>query len=436
VVKASDALSKKGDPGALSKESGMGKRGGVPWLVVALGFLAVLLDGFDVGNLSFAVPAMSKSWGVGASAFTSPLVLTNVGVVCGYILSGSVGAHIGRKRLLVSAILVYGVFTLLVAATMPLESISLLTVLRLLTGLGLGLVLPVAVSIAADQSPTERRNVVSVTVTLGLASGAALAGFVGGSMLTHVGVAGVFWISGVIPLFIATAILLFVREPEGRAAAGSRHDVKRDASVARLFRNNLWPVTLLLWAFSFFIFIANYTLSSWVPTFMTGYGFSITQAPLGLAFYGLGGVIGGLVLIPLAGGIGIARSLIVVPVFAIICTVFAAQSQLPHIGLLLLLGGAGLGVTAGQIGQLTMAVSVYPPGAETTGVGWSAALGRIGSIVGPAVAGILIAAAISSRNIILLTSVPILISAVCAAFITYRDRGDGGHNRKADIGQA
>lgn len=393
------------------------RRTGVHWPVVTLTFLAVLLDGFDTASLAFVVPTLAAQWGVPAAAFTLPLVLTNIGVVAGYLACGALGARFGRRVLLLTGLGVFAAGTLLTALVLPAQSIPLLTVVRLLTGLGLGVVLPVGVAFASDQSAAHRRELVSVIVTLGLASGATVGGFAGGRLLAGVGATGVFWIGGLAPLVLLAAMawLLPADVPTGPA------DVARsDAKVARLFAEGFRGNTLLIWAFSFLIFISAYTLTSWVPTLLTGYGFSPERAPLGLAFVSLGGVIGGIALIPLAARIGIARALVLMPVIGIGCMIVASRAELGDTALLLVLGGAGLGVTASQIGQLAMAVSLYPDGTRTTGVGWAAALGRIGSIIGPATAGLLLALALPGRDIILLTTLPVLVAGVCALLLRRR----------------
>lgn len=389
----------------------------IPWTILVIAFCAVMLDGFDTATLAFAVPSMADNWGLAKSDFTLPLVLTNIGVVIGYLCSGPLGARVGRKRLLVCGLAVFGAFTAATAATIAAQSIPLLSALRFLTGVGLGAVLPVAVSIAADHSAKRRRELVSVIVTLGLASGGTLGGFTGGWMLEHIKVEGVFWVAGLLPLIVAVLVALFVTTPPVAPQAMSE---KEQAGVARLFEPELRTNTLLLWGFSFLVFIAAYTLQSWVPSLLTGYGFTKSEAPLGLAFVSLGGMVGGVLLIPLAARIGITRSLLVMPSVAIVCMIVVSRVEMPDMGLLLLLGGAGAGLTASQIGQLTMAVSLYPDGARTTGVGCAAALGRIGSIVGPGAAGILMAAALSSQNIVLLAAIPVLGALICAVVITSR----------------
>ncbi len=401
--------------GSPTAGSPTGQPTGIHWPVLVLAFLAVLLDGFDTAALAFVVPTLAVEWGTGPAAFTVPLVLTNLGVVVGYLCCGALSARIGRRTLLIAGVTTFAVGTLLVVVVLPTHSIGLLAATRLLTGFGLGSVLPAAVSFATEFSSVRRREVVSVTVTLGLASGATLGGFFGGRLITMVGAVGVFAVAGLLPLLLAGVMAWWLpAEPAARTSVAAERD---EAKVARLFDPGLRTSTVLLWTFSFLVFVASYTLTSWVPTLLTGYGFSPAEAPLGLAFVSLGGVLGGILLIPIAARIGIAPALVLMPVIGIVGVVLAARAPLDQLALLLALGAAGLGVTASQIGQLTLAVALYPTGTRTTGVGWAAALGRAGAIVGPGVAGILIGLALAGRDIILLTAVPVLAAAVCAVVL-------------------
>lgn len=383
-----------------------------------LAFLAVLLDGFDTATLAFLVPTLAQQWGIGEAAFTAPLVLTNLGVVLGYLSCGALGARLGRRTVLIAGIVVFGVGTLFTALVLPSESVAALSVLRLLTGVGLGVVLPAAVSLAVDHSGPRRRELVSVLVTLGLASGLTVGGLTGGALLERAGPAGVFVLAGVLPLVVA-GVMLRAFPPDPPEVAGA---VRREARVGRLFDPGFRINTGLVWAFSFLVFIAAYTLTSWVPTLLLGYGFAASQAPIGLAAVSLGGVLGGLVLIGLAGRIGIARALIIMAALGIACLVVASRAGFGDVGLLLVLGGAGMGLTGCQIGQLTLAVALYPAGTRTTGVGWAAALGRAGSIVGPGVAGLLIGLALSGRDILLFTTLPVAVALACAAVLAWRRR--------------
>ncbi|MFB4317909.1 MFS transporter [Actinomadura sp. 21ATH] len=385
----------------------------VLWSVVVLAFLAVLLDGFDAAALAFSVPTLAREWDVERAAFTMPLVLTNLGVVVGYLASGPLGARLGRRRLLVGGVVFFAAGTLLTAATLAMESIAVLGVTRVLTGLGLGAVLPAAVALATEHSPARRRERVSVTVTLGLASGATLGGVFGGRMLETLGPAGVFWFAGGAPLVLA-AVMAW-RLPA--TAAGTGGEARQAERVGELFRPGLRTSTLLIWAFSFLVFVSAYTLQSWVPALLTDFGFDESEAPMGLAYFSFGGIIGGIVLIWLAARIRIAAALCSMSLLGAACALVVARVELGDGLLLIVIGGAGAGLIGSQIGQLTMAVALYPAATRTTGVGWAAALGRAGSIVGPGIGGVLLGLALPGRDIVLLTTLPVLAAALCAVLL-------------------
>ncbi|MEV5826817.1 MFS transporter [Spirillospora sp. NPDC052242] len=142
--------------------------GRVLWTTVALAFAAVLVDGFDAAALAFSVPALGEQWDSSEAAFTAPLVLTNLGVVVGYLASGPLSARVGRRRLLISGVVFFAVATLLTALTLPRQSVPVLSITRVLTGLGLGAVLPAAVALAADHAPQRLRQLTTCLDVAGI----------------------------------------------------------------------------------------------------------------------------------------------------------------------------------------------------------------------------------------------------------------------------
>lgn len=385
--------------------------GGTAVLVVTLAFLAILLDGFDAATMGLVVPVLSKEWTVAPAAFTPPLVLTNIGVVAGYMASGWVAARTGQRGLLIGGVALFGIGSILSALVLSAHSMTELSITRVVVGLGLGAVLPVAVTYATRFAPERYRTPVAVAVTLGLASGAAIAGLFGRTMLVALGASGVFWVAGILPLVLAAIMLVALpREREVVERAEQTHG----ASVRRLFDAEFAGRTILLWCFAFLVFFSAYVLLSWTPTFLVSYGFSATEAPIGLAYVSLGGVTGGLLLVLTSSLIGIMRSLVLMATIGMACLLAASLGEPSRATLLLLLGGAGGGIIASQIGQLTAAVNLYPATTRTTGVGWAAALGRIGSILGPAIAGLLLALKLTPNDIILVIAFPVLIAALCA----------------------
>ncbi|WP_051166341.1 MFS transporter [Amycolatopsis orientalis] len=396
-------------------------RPGVLWSFTALTFLAVLLDGFDTVSLAFSLPEMAAGWHVSPADFSLALVLTNLGAVAGYVLSGWLSTVLGPKRFLLLGVAWYGLFTLMVAATLPMHSIPLLAGLRFVTGLGLGAVLPVAIALGSAHAPARLRERVAVLTTLGLAVGATVGGFVGGSLISSLGARGVFWVAGALPFVVAGALMLHPMPNALPADAVADAAVRRrEAAVSQLFTPRLRVFTAVLWVFAFVAFLTTYIINSWVPSLLKDYGFTAVQAPLGIAMYNLGGILGTLVLVLLSTRLGTARTQVVTSCFGIAALAVLGVAQLTHAGVLVALLIAGAGTITNGNGQMAVATTLYPTGARATGIGWNAAVGRVGSIVAPAVGGVLIAASFGARPILLIAAVPVVVALACAAFLGFR----------------
>ncbi len=83
-----------------------------------------------------------------------------------------------------------------------------------------------------------------------------------------------------------------------------------------------------------------------------------------------------------------------------------------------------LNATAGQI---------YPPRMRATGVGWGIGIGRIGGVIGPLIAGALVAAGWTPRAVFIAAGLPILLTAVVALALhvaVSRAPGAGGCDKR------
>ncbi|MDP9442144.1 MAG: MFS transporter [Actinomycetota bacterium] len=399
-------------------------------IVVWLAFLAVLTDGFDTAILALLVPHLAEEWVLPPAAFTYPLVLTNLGVVCGYVSCGFLARKIGSKNLLVLGVLVFALATIASAATLHLESMSILSVTRAITGLGLGIVLPTAVVVGTRSGPVAKKQSIAVFVTMGLITGATVAGFSGAVLIRSLGTDGTLWLAGLVPLVLGALMwrlipTVSVPIPTSGAARGS--------AVVAILGRELRSSTVVLWVATFLVFVASYTLKSWLPTLFADYGLPKDTAGLGLAFFSLGGVAGGLVLMPLSARFSAVRSLVVMSLVgaASVCGVALLPTGTALLMIMTLV--AGLGITACSIGQTAIAVGLYEDSLRATGVGWSAAAGRIGSIVGPAIAGILLGLNWPAQDIVLLLAAPILVTTVCWLWLARQARRTKAAVPAADI---
>jgi MFS family permease len=81
---------------------------------------------------------------------------------------------------------------------------------------------------------------------------------------------------------------------------------------------------------------------------------------------------------------------------------------------------SGHRVVGGQAGINTLASMIYPVTMRSTGLGWALGMGRIGSIVGPAVGGLMLASGLDAKHVYLVCIVPALVGAVSVVLLRWR----------------
>ena len=104
------------------------------WLLVALCFLVVVADGMDVAIMGFVAPSILQEWHISRPAFGLVMSAAPIGLVIGALVAGPSSDRIGRKTVLITSVLLFGLFTI---ATSYTGSPTEMAALRLLTGIGL-----------------------------------------------------------------------------------------------------------------------------------------------------------------------------------------------------------------------------------------------------------------------------------------------------------
>jgi AAHS family 4-hydroxybenzoate transporter-like MFS transporter len=90
------------------------------------------------------------------------------------------------------------------------------------------------------------------------------------------------------------------------------------------------------------------------------------------------------------------------------------MTQWPTTAILML---AGVGVIGAQVGATALASMTYPVTMRATGLGWALGVGRVGSIVGPAVGGLVLATAANPRAVYLGCIAPVLLGMAAVALL-------------------
>lgn len=109
------------------------------WVLLVLCMLLVIADGMDVAIMGFLVPAISREWNVSHELLGVVLSAAPVGLAVGALLAGPQADRYGRKRVLLASVLLFGLFSIACALA---TSLTMMVILRFITGLGLGATCP------------------------------------------------------------------------------------------------------------------------------------------------------------------------------------------------------------------------------------------------------------------------------------------------------
>jgi MFS transporter, AAHS family, 4-hydroxybenzoate transporter len=415
-------------------------------LVVSLCALIVFMDGFDTQAIGYVAPAVVRAWHVDRAALTPVFSAGLFGLMLGALAFGPVADRFGRKPVLVFCSLFFGVMSLFTATA---DSVRSLTILRFITGLGLGGAMPNAIALTTEYAPKRIRATTVMIMFCGFSIGAALGGVAAASLITHFGWKSVFVLGGIVPClsFPFLAILLpesirYLVVQGGRgdqvAAILGRIDpaanVRADATftveehkakgfvVRHLFAEGRGPFTLLIWVVFFMSLLDLFFVTNWLPTIIHDAGIAVSRAALITAMYQVGGTLGAILLGRLFDRFS--------PFVMLALTYLAASAFVMLIGtvgtsiipLVLTVFGAGFCVVGGQIGANALTANSYPTPIRSTGVGWALGIGRIGSIIGPAIGGLLLSLRWPTRQIFLVGAAPVLIASLAALCISFLRR--------------
>jgi len=176
---------------------------GFQWVIFALCFIVVLADGFDTAAIGFIAPSLIGEWGVERPALGPVLSAALFGLAFGALCSGPLADHFGRKTMLSASVLLFGVAC---TASSFSANLTQLTVLRFVTGIGLGAAMPNAVTLMSEYCPDRRRATLTNLMFCGFPLGAAFGGFLAAWMIPQWGWRSVLELGGAVPLVLAVVM--------------------------------------------------------------------------------------------------------------------------------------------------------------------------------------------------------------------------------------
>jgi AAHS family 4-hydroxybenzoate transporter-like MFS transporter len=406
----------------------------VQWRLVALCFLVVALDGFDVAIVGHIAPALRAEWSLGVAALGPLFAAGLFGLMVGALVVGPLADRYGRKTMLIVSVVCFGAVSVVSALS---NDIVTLNVLRFLTGLGLGGAMPTAITLTSEFCPTPRRSSLVTIMFCGFTLGSAVGGLVAAQVVTDYGWRPLLVAGGVAPLLLVP-VLWWAMPESVRYLAGRRDGAPRivatlqriaadanlegatfneprgrkESPVRALFAVDLRTGTLLLWLTFFMSLLVVYLLSNWMPTLIQRSGLSLRGASLITASFQLGGTVGAIVLGWLMDRLNPHHVLGVAYLAAAgFVTIMGLATTTPWL-MTAAVFGAGFCVSGSQIGANALAAEFYPTACRATGVSWALGIGRSGSIVGSLVGGLMLTQGWGLGTVYGLVAIPVSIAAV------------------------
>jgi AAHS family 4-hydroxybenzoate transporter-like MFS transporter len=375
------------------------------WLVFVTCFFIVLLDGFDTAAIGFIAPSLLKEWGIAKPALAPVLSAALFGLAGGAMVAGPLADRLGRRVVLLASVLVFGAACGLSSRATNLET---LTILRFVTGIGLGAAMPNAVTLVSEFCPDGRRAFITNAMFCGFPLGAACGGFLAAWMIPQWGWRSVLVLGGAAPFALLLVMLFTLPEsvshmvargvPAERIRAVLRRihtsadeatryvmaeagSVQAHRGLAVLFSRVRIVGTLMLWLAYFMGLVIFYALINWMPILFKDAGLSPQAATLISALFPLGGV--GAVLFGWLMDRYDANRVIAIGFALTSLAVFMIGQVAGNVLLLTItvfVGGTLMNTAQSSLPAL--AAGYYPTQGRATGVAWMLGIGRFGGIAG------------------------------------------------------
>jgi len=399
----------------------------------------MMLNGFANVIISYTAPAISLSWGVSAEKLGLVFSAGLCGMTVGAMFLSSAADVYGRRLLISVAIALTGLATLVVCI---IDSVPLLIASRFVAGIGLGAILAVLLGFGGEYCPKDHREFILAALVSATSVGAVLGGLATPWPIEQHGWQSVYLATGLLTLVVA--IMFYVLIPESlqhlanrggnEALAKINHILTKlhqpplqqlpeiggakpeAASASSLLAPTRRRMTLLAWATFFIGFAGMYFIVSWLPKLFVDAGFPEAESIQAVVILTFGSMTGSLLIGWLARfwqlRVLIAVSFASAAVLILVLSLVIRDQQVSIVAVWLLsflLGVAYLGAFANLY---AVALSIYPPSIRVTGLGWCIGLGRVGAIISPMAAGVILGAGTAPATVLAWSALAVALAAV------------------------
>ena len=471
------------------------------WLVFALLILAQVFDGYDfmiVNSTNIYVASTFWPETVGATALMGSLTTWGLlGMVIGGAVGGIMSDKIGRKKMLIVAVMFYGVFTLPQAFA---QSYAFFAAFRMIAGFGVGSCIPIVTTCFSELIPSKHRGTFVCFAQCGMVTGWVLAGLIAGAVceietpilaglteqVTYLTTDAsgatveatmyanwrVCYLIGALPMIYGIILIFAMHEtPHWYANAGKMEEAvaslayieklstgtetQRDPNLIVvppkpasttpnvLFSKKFIVGTCAIWSCYFVGQFCVYGMNAWLPTWFKGIGYSPAEAVQLQTWNNFAAILSNFSVGIIGDRIGRKRNLaagwLLCIVVIIICSLFVAPGNFVFCIALMLMFGFALNYAITAVQPLQP--EQYPTALRNTGVAWCQAFARFGgsasSVVLGAIAGMAmfqVDGATNWSSVVLVLIIPFSLGFICTLIFVKETRGKSMDELMADAG--
>ncbi|UGY01926.1 MFS transporter [Bradyrhizobium quebecense] len=410
---------------------------------------AWFFDSMDLAALTFVLGSIRQTFGLSTAEAGLLSSMSFLGMFIGAASAGLLADRFGRARVFQVSMIFWGLGSLCCGLS---TTATALGASRLLLGFGMGMEFPVAQSMVSEIMPARNRG-----RYIAFLEGFWPLGFIASGLLTYFVLQAADWRWVFIMQAIPAVFVLVVRRyvPESpRWLASHGYSERAEATVRdiesrvrdRLGSKELPPVvrqaaapasevtglrtlfsgiyakrTAMLWTLWFFALLGFYGLTTWLGALLQAKGFPITKSVFYTILISLAGIPGFLVSAWLVESWGRKATLVMnLLCGAIACHFYgsaADQTQLIIAGLCMQFFLFGM-----WSALYAYTPELYPTHVRATGTGFASAIGRIGSLIGPYVIGVILPAA-GQSGVFALGAGAFVVAALAVLLLGEETRG-------------
>jgi MFS transporter, AAHS family, benzoate transport protein len=408
--------------------------------VAVICFLAIVFDGLDSALFGTLLPAIMEDMKMGPAEAGILASVGHIGAVIGAIVFGVAADAIGRKRMMLIGMTIFILFT---AACGLAQGVVDFAIYRFIAGFGLAGIVPVAVALVFEYTPGKWKAMASSVSYTGISVGVLLSALISIALLSSVGWRAILLgtIVGIVLvpiafLYLPESMSILVKkgknesirkvlkkiDPQFVPTYSDEYILKEPPAakvpLKRLFQGGYARNTVFLGLGMLCIMMIAVTLTTWIAQLMVQRGYSLTT---GITFI-LVFTCSNFISTPLAGwmsdrmGYKKVFAMYMPVLFISISLIGVMQNQFAALICMFFAGFAAMGATCILLPYVG---SLYPMSFRSSAMGVIYAIGRVGPIIGPAIAGFMLAAGISVPAILVCMAAPSLVAMV--AFLLVKE---------------